>query len=38
MTRWKRWTAGVLVPSMLATSGFGAYIYLANKRLLDRRY
>ena len=38
MNTWKRWTAGVLVASMLATSGFGAYVYLANKRLLDRRY
>ncbi len=38
MASWKRWTAGVVIASMVATSGFGAYIYLANKRLLDRRF
>ena len=37
MARWKRWTARVVIASMIATSGFGAYVYLANQRLLDRR-
>jgi len=38
MTTWMRWTASVLIASMVVSSGFGAYVYFANKRLLDRRY
>ena len=38
MTTWMRWTAGVLIAAMVLSSGFGAYVYFVNKRLLDRRY
>jgi len=38
MTTVKRWSARVLIAMAVAAIGFCAHVYVANERLLDRRY
>lgn len=38
MTRMKQWSALLLIAMAVAAVGFCASVYVANKRLLDRRY
>lgn len=38
MAAWKRWSARALMVLVVATIAFCAYVYVANERMLDRRY
>jgi len=38
MTAMKQWAARALIALVVAAIGFCTYVYVANERLLDRRY